>query len=191
MFDLKRRCAARSLYQSTAKVIQKRKQPSALLSIALTLLRCHSTIDLCCTNSQNLVILGKLEILARTCPQKMVRLVTLLLKEDFINSDIVNKSELGIRTCSVNAACKSWSQEHNRFHCDMGNVKCENLVIIYYALCARRFGRALCLHLMSFPASCAQHHVPKSERFLKIPRSGLFFIIPLPLFLHLHLHLCI
>ncbi len=115
----------------------------------------------------------------------------LTLKEDFINSDIVNKSELGIRTCSVNAACKSWSQEHNRFHCDMGNVKCENLVIIYYALCARRFGRALCLHLMSFPASCAQHHVPKSERFLKIPRSGLFFIIPLPLFLHLHLHLCI
>ncbi len=38
---------------------------------------CHTTIDLYSANSQNLDILGNTEILARTRPVKMARMVTL------------------------------------------------------------------------------------------------------------------
>ncbi len=52
-------------------------EPSALLSITLVVLRCHKTIDLHSTNSQNLFILGNLEIQGRTCPREVACLVTL------------------------------------------------------------------------------------------------------------------
>ncbi len=82
----------------------------ALYSVALVILRCHTTIDLRSTNSQNLVILVNLEILAMTSLWKIAHLVTLiykhLLKINWIAlKSSVNSSVVLCRAVTITTFC--------------------------------------------------------------------------------------
>ncbi len=73
-FDLKWRCADRSLYDIKVQQVRFESIRSRLLSIALVDVIQRS---ICTAQTANLDILGNIEILARTCPKKMALMVTL------------------------------------------------------------------------------------------------------------------